>query len=545
MTKQPKDQEGRCRQDLIVMSILLKDVEANNRLEKIVQSLDSEKNVSLMCGHDSVTVEKVDVSGPLLACHSPLVRSILSNLHYDHQNVTLVLPDFEAEVVSALLLPLLIGVSVQVSRHRDFQQMTQLLDLLGITGVYGSHADYRDQIIWQSEGDPYDDKERIQQVLRADADLVTMDVKNEEDDSVVENDDEESPEEKEEEVLEEDTEAGGTPAYQCTICEKSLRDKEQARQHATVHFKIPQVQCVTCGKSYLAKSAGQYHLRRAHAGQASMVPVNIDKLKQVMLKFFKKFDDNSIEERQNDENIFAEGGPLPDQKPFNCPKCAKTFESQDLLLAHHHYSYQVCQPPKLECNICEICGYEAPNPSKLARHQNTHMETSKFKCLQCNKAFTMAQALKFHMHIHTGEKPFVCELCGQRFLWKRALDAHVLGVHEKLNRYSCAICGAKYRNRLNVRRHLVSHFSIPQYACTVCRTEFMVASTCSKHIKKTHNGSGNVTVTNSAEWKELADKHIVLDHSRKKVKLSKEFPSSQDEMVDDSKHLKPDAILGT
>ena len=99
---------------------------------------------------------------------------------------------------------------------------------------------------------------------------------------------------------------------------------------------------------------------------------------------------------------------------------------------------------------------------------------------------------------------------------------HVQGVHEKLNRYSCGICGAKYRNRLNVRRHLVSHFSIPQYKCTVCLVDFMVASTCSKHIKKAHEGRGSVTVTNSAEWKALADKHIVLDDVRRKLKTQSE-----------------------
>merc|ERR1712012_865106 len=136
--------------------------------------------------------------------------------------------------------------------------------------------------------------------------------------------------------------------------------------------------------------------------------------------------------------------------------------------------------------------------------------------MQCNKAFTMAQALKLHMSIHTGEKNLVCEICGREFLWKRALDAHVLGVHQKMNRYQCGLCGSKYRNRLNVRRHLVSHFSIPQYTCTVCRTEFMVASTCYKHVKKVHGGQGGVTVTNTKKWKELADKHIKLIDSRQK-----------------------------
>ena len=70
---------------------------------------------------------------------------------------------------------------------------------------------------------------------------------------------------------------------------------------------------------------------------------------------------------------------------------------------------------KPECNICEICGFEAANQAKLERHQNSHMEITKHKCLDCNKAFTQAQSLANHMQIHTGEKPFVCELCGQKY----------------------------------------------------------------------------------------------------------------------------------
>merc|ERR1719300_2237810 len=116
-------------------------------------------------------------------------------------------------------------------------------------------------------------------------------------------------------------------------------------------------------------------------------------------------------------------------------------------MAHLEYSYEVCMPP-------------SPPPPKEVKKPESN----------------------------------ICELCGQKFRWQRALEVHVQGVHEKLNRYSCGICGAKYRNRLNVRRHLVSHFSIPQYKCTVCLVDFMVASTCSKHIKKAHEGRGSVTV---------------------------------------------------
>ena len=73
--------------------------------------------------------------------------------------MTLVLPDFEAEVVSSLLLPLLTGSFVRVCRPEDFRQMTRLLELLGVRGVSGCLSNPDDQIIWRpSTSDFEDDK---------------------------------------------------------------------------------------------------------------------------------------------------------------------------------------------------------------------------------------------------------------------------------------------------------------------------------------------------------------------------------------------------
>ena len=103
------------------------------------------------------------------------------------------------------LLPLLTGHSVSVSNQHDFQQMADLLDLLDMSGVSGLDNGL---VVWTSSQEDGQEKGT-----------------------------ETPPPPVDQEMKEEPL----TPAYQCRICGKMLRDKDSARGHTTVHFKIPQV----------------------------------------------------------------------------------------------------------------------------------------------------------------------------------------------------------------------------------------------------------------------------------------------------------------
>ncbi|XP_061584389.1 zinc finger E-box-binding homeobox 2-like [Cololabis saira] len=118
-----------------------------------------------------------------------------------------------------------------------------------------------------------------------------------------------------------------------------------------------------------------------------------------------------------------------------CPFCHRLYQRGASLRDHVKY----CQEWEGGHMVCPLCGYTATLRSQMERHLTLHnqiqdkssisldqgMETRKFKCLECGKAFKYKHHLKEHLRIHSGEKPYECSNCKKRFSHSGSYSSHL------------------------------------------------------------------------------------------------------------------------
>ncbi|XP_030586078.1 zinc finger E-box-binding homeobox 2 [Archocentrus centrarchus] len=128
-------------------------------------------------------------------------------------------------------------------------------------------------------------------------------------------------------------------------------------------------------------------------------------------------------------------GPDVGRAQQACPFCNRVYPRGASLRDHVKY----CPEREGGHLVCPLCGYTAPLRSQMERHLALHnqvqdksamtldqgMETRKFKCLQCGKAFKYKHHLKEHLRIHSGEKPYECSNCKKRFSHSGSYSSHL------------------------------------------------------------------------------------------------------------------------
>ncbi|KAH8418519.1 hypothetical protein KR009_010849 [Drosophila setifemur] len=196
----------------------------------------------------------------------------------------------------------------------------------------------------------------------------------------------------------------------------------------------------------------------------------------------------------------------PDQEPYKCHLCSKTFRMKGSLRIHlkvvhmmgvtcsnpSTFTTTVTANPSLKLSICdrirhtEAAAIFGSNNSTATSSQpyalsgalsmlqqspvspETNSATPKlWECDVCSKSFTTKYFLKKHKRLHTGEMPYTCEICARTFTFQQSYHKHLL-YHSEVKPHVCIVCGRAFKELSTLHNHQRIHSGEKPFKCEVC-----------------------------------------------------------------------------
>jgi hypothetical protein len=118
-----------------------------------------------------------------------------------------------------------------------------------------------------------------------------------------------------------------------------------------------------------------------------------------------------------------------------------------------------------------------------------HTNEKPFVCTDCGAAYPSLSSLCFHRkNAHSDvvrEKNVHCEICGRSFYSNNALMKHKAGFHNENKDQLCTECGAAFKNKHELKKHLIRH-NKPDIPCHLCSKLFNTSENYRRHLKRTH-----------------------------------------------------------
>ena len=212
-----------------------------------------------------------------------------------------------------------------------------------------------------------------------------------------------------------------------------------------------------------------------------------------------------LEENTDDEtNQFKESLLHLHPITHDCQHCQETFSQLELLEQHTLSDHQLnaeSSTSNLKCPFCEIA-FDREKHQRLKAHVKKHhrdrkseeawktaVSSPKITCSLCGKNYSSLSCLEQHdrlMHSACVELES-CHICGKTFkkggstLWGH-IKTHEDGGH------ICSVCGAKFRVKSYLVRHMRSHDpESKKYGCDICGEKFSRPYLMRQHQQFTHN----------------------------------------------------------
>ncbi|KAH3706474.1 zinc finger protein 235-like [Dreissena polymorpha] len=299
--------------------------------------------------------------------------------------------------------------------------------------------------------------------------------------------------------------------HTCFDCNKQFSSESNLKVHKARNNGKCFLNCEYCGKKFIKPSKMNIHIRGVHKKEfADKLRTKGHNTKSKDILKTENDEYNMDTDTDVDDNLRLEGDANDIQntnhssdlhngsmtktprvkkerpKLYTCSECARSFTSENNLLAHKAKNNGLCY------FTCEYCQKKFYKRSKMNTHiQTIHTKNLPFICEICGRGAVSAEKLKVHMRIHTGEKPCICEQCGRGYRSLGELTTHRKYQHiwkENDVKFMCKICNTDYRSKPYLAYHMkVTHAEGREHKCSLCEKSFKASDHLRYHMKFTHS----------------------------------------------------------
>ena len=181
------------------------------------------------------------------------------------------------------------------------------------------------------------------------------------------------------------------------------------------------------------------------------------------------------------------------ERPQNCRECRMPMSSFYSTEDHDKH----CQT--LEQKICEVCGIQIQDLSKLKNHRNKVHKVAR-ECNICFKMFpTFYQLSQHFLHCHFGYKmvyenvQLYCDYCEKRFETRHQMFQHFESIHSG-DQMKCPKCEERFDRTENLIPHLTQNHANKIYICLLCDEEHSSLDSIEIHISLDHKDEKESTI---------------------------------------------------
>ncbi|XP_057331041.1 zinc finger protein 260-like [Microplitis mediator] len=247
--------------------------------------------------------------------------------------------------------------------------------------------------------------------------------------------------------------------YHCDICLYTTKFFWTFKNHMNQHISPGLLICYECGDSFVNKSLIKKHLKSHHKS---------------------KFRNSNRYRRSKSSKRLTE----------ECPFCKKKiFGKRNLTL--HKKSYK-----KGNHFHCNVCLYKTKYTRNLERHTNKHLNYELYICYHCGRSHKFKASLEKHLFYEHGLQIQLIDnlqypenrvgknprdLLGQKKLSNADSLKFVDAKHKKVT-YQCDVCLYTTSAKYNLDRHIRTHETNKRYFCFHCGASYKIKASLVKHL---------------------------------------------------------------